>query len=81
MAIELTEFEIMVDVGQGRPVRAAHGDPFIREDRDFIDAVQGRANRIRAPYAEALKTHLLATETARSARERCPIRFELPATP
>jgi predicted dehydrogenase len=80
MAIELTEFDIMVDVGQGRPVRAAQGDPFIREDRDFIDAVQGRANCIRAPYAEALRTHFLATEAARSARERCPIRFEAPAT-
>ena len=81
MAIELTEFEIMVDIGQGRPVRAAHGDPFIREDRDFIDAVRGRPNRIRAPYTEALSTHRLATETARSARERRPIRLEWPPTP
>jgi predicted dehydrogenase len=81
MAIELTEFEIMIDVGQGRPVRAAQGDPFIREDRDFIDAVQGRANRIRAPYAEALKTHRLAIEAARSARERRPIRLDRPAAP
>lgn len=75
LAIELTEFELMVDIGQGRPVRAAQGDPFVREDRDFIDAVQGGPNRIRAPYAEALKTHRLATETARSARERRPIRL------
>jgi predicted dehydrogenase len=43
------------------------------EDRDFVDAVQGGPNRIRAPYAEALKTHRLATEAARSARERRPI--------
>src|SRR3954453_12929048 len=81
MAIELTEFEILVDVGQGRPIRTAQGDPFIREDRDFIDAVRGRPDRIRAPYAEAMRTHRLATETARSAREGRPIRLDLPATP
>ncbi|MCA1645062.1 MAG: Gfo/Idh/MocA family oxidoreductase [Chloroflexi bacterium] len=71
MAIELSEFEIMVDVGRGRPVQTATGDPFVREDRDFIDAVQGKQNRVRAPYAEALKTHRLSTTAARSAREAC----------
>ena len=69
MAIELTEFELMVDVGQGRPVQQAQGDPFVREDRDFIDAVQGKPNRIRAPYAEALQTQRLVTTAARAARE------------
>ena len=67
MVIELSEFEIMVDVGRGRPVQPAQGDPFVREDRDFIDAVQGKPNRIRAPYHEALATHRLATAAARSA--------------
>jgi predicted dehydrogenase len=69
LAIELTEFEIMIDVGRGRPTRRAEGDPFVREDRAFIDAVQGKANRIRAPYAEALKTHRLTTAAAASVRE------------
>lgn len=68
MAIELSEFEIMVDVGRGRPVQKAVGDPFVLEDRDFIDAVQGRQNRIRANYREALKTHLLTTTATRAAR-------------
>ncbi|HEU5433437.1 MAG TPA: Gfo/Idh/MocA family oxidoreductase [Thermomicrobiales bacterium] len=69
MAIELSEFDLMVDVGNGRPLQRAEGDPFAREDRDFIDAVQGKPNRIRAPYAEALRTHRLATTTAaRAAR-------------
>ena len=67
--IELSEFEMMTDVGQGRPVQPAQGDPFWREDRDFIDAVQGKENRIRSPYAEALKTHRITTAAARSARE------------
>jgi predicted dehydrogenase len=69
MAIEVSEFELMVDVGRGRPIQKAEGDPFVREDRDFVDAVQGKANRVRAPYDEAIKTHRLATAAARSARE------------
>ncbi len=75
MAIELTEFEIMVDVGRGRPTRRAEGDPFVREDRDFVDAVQGKPNRIRSPYSEALKTHLLTTAAERSAREGLAIKL------
>ena len=65
----------MADIGQGRPVRRAQGDPFVREDRDFIDAVQGKPNRIRAPYAEAMRTHRLVSSAARSARERRPLRL------
>jgi predicted dehydrogenase len=73
MAIELSEFDMMVDVGRGRPLRKAQGDPFVREDRDFIDAVQGKPNRIRAPYSQALQTHLLVTTAARAAREGRPL--------
>ena len=73
MAIELSEFELMIDVGQGRPVQRAQGDPFVREDRAFIDAVAGRTNGIRVPYGEALETHRLATAVARSARDGCPL--------
>ena len=76
LAIELSEFELIVDVGQGRPVQAAQGDPFVREDRDFVDAVQGKPNRIRAPYAEALRTHRLVMAAARSAREGRFLRIE-----
>lgn len=66
LAIELSEHEIMVDVGQGRPVQGAQGDPFVREDRDFIDAVQGKANQVRCPYDEALKTHYVTTAATQS---------------
>ncbi|MDQ3247625.1 MAG: Gfo/Idh/MocA family oxidoreductase [Chloroflexota bacterium] len=69
LAIELSEFEIMIDVGRGRPVRRAEGDPFLREDRAFIDAVQGKPNRIRAGYAEALKTHRLTIAANQSVQE------------
>lgn len=69
MAIELSEHDIMVDVGQGRPLRAAQGDPVWRQDRDFIDAVMGRENRIRCPYPEALKTHRVALAVSHAARD------------
>ena len=68
MAIEITDHDLMVDVGRGRPVRGAEGDPVWREDRDFIDAVQGKDNRIRCPYTEAVATHRLALAIGESAR-------------
>jgi len=67
LAIELTDHDLMVDVGAGRPTRQAEGDPVWREDRDFVDAVRGGENRIRCPYPEALATHRIALAIARSA--------------
>lgn len=67
LAIELTDHDIMVDTGHGRPVRRAEGDPVWREDRDFVDAVRGGENRIRCPYGEALETHRLALAASASA--------------
>jgi predicted dehydrogenase len=66
----------MIDVGRGRPTRRAEGDPFVREDRAFIDAVQGKENRIRAPYAEALKTHRITTAAAQSVQWGRPIALQ-----
>ena len=76
LAIELTDHDIMVDVGRGRPVREAEGDPVWREDRAFIDAVRGGDNRIRTPYAEAVQSHLVALAVARSAQTGAPVRME-----
>ena len=78
LAIELTDHDIMVDVGAGRPVRHAEGDPVWREDRDFIDAVRGGGNHIRCTYADALATHRLALAVASSARSGEPVRIETP---
>ncbi|HYP20391.1 MAG TPA: Gfo/Idh/MocA family oxidoreductase [Chloroflexia bacterium] len=74
MAIELSDRDIMIDVGQGRPVHYQQGDPVVREDRDFIDAVQGKTNKVRCPYSEALKTHCVTTAAARSLVEGRPLR-------
>ncbi len=76
LAIELTDRELMIDVGRGRPVRGAQGDPVWQEDRDFIDAVQGGENRIRCPYGEALATHRLALAVGESARTGQPIEMD-----
>jgi predicted dehydrogenase/glycosyltransferase involved in cell wall biosynthesis/threonine dehydrogenase-like Zn-dependent dehydrogenase len=66
LAIELSEHDVMIDTGHGRHPRQAQGDPVWRQDRDFIDAVRGKANQIRADYAEALETHRVAIAIARS---------------
>jgi predicted dehydrogenase/glycosyltransferase involved in cell wall biosynthesis len=68
LAIELTDHDVMIDVGRGRPVHGNGQDPVWREDRDFIDAVQGRENRIRCPYGEALATLRLTLAVKESAR-------------
>ena len=76
LAVELTDHDLMVDVGRGRPVRGTEGDPVWREDRDFIDAVQGKKNRIRCPYGEAVATHRLALAVVESARKGQAIGLE-----
>ena len=68
LAVELTDHDLMVDTGHGRPVRGAQGDPVWREDRDFIDAVQGKENLVRCPYGDAVATHRLALAIGESAR-------------
>ena len=69
LAVEMSRENLVVDDGKRRRVYERQGDPIAREDRDFVDAVRGVENRIRAPYAEALQTHRLAIAAARSARE------------
>ena len=66
LAIELTDHDIMVDRGQGRPVRRAEADPVWLQDRAFIDAVKGDASGIRCTYGDALATHCLALSVAKA---------------
>jgi len=75
MALEVGEHEVTMHAGVERTTRRAEGDPFVREDRDFIDAVQGKPNRIRVPYDEALQTHRLVMAAALAAREGRLIRL------
>ena len=70
VAIELTDHDVMIDIGRGRPVRGNGSDPVEREDRDFVDAVQGKPNHIRCDYGAALETLRLALAIEQSASER-----------
>jgi predicted dehydrogenase len=79
LAIELSDREIIVDVGRGRPVRESGVDPVQLEDRDFINAVRGLPNRIRSPYREALKSHRVALAIASSSRSGLPVKIECDA--
>ncbi len=67
LALSLSETELALDRGDGSTVTPAAFDAKRQVDRDFVDAVQGRENRIRAPYEEALATHRLACALALSA--------------
>ncbi len=73
LAVEVGEHEVMIDVGEGRPVTPSEFDPVVVENRDFVDAVQGRANRVRVPYAEALRTHRLTVAAQRALETGKPI--------
>ena len=68
LAVELTDHDVMIDTGEGRPVTGNGSDPVWREDRDFIDAVQGKANAIRCSYPEAVETLRLGLAIGESAR-------------
>jgi predicted dehydrogenase len=72
---ELSEFELLVDSGRGRVVRRAVADPFLAEDRDFIEAARGGTNRIRVPYSEALKSHRVAVAASRAAHDGTCVTF------
>lgn len=65
----LTDHELLVSTTDGTRVCASDEDPIRREDRAFLDAVTGRGHDVRAPYAEALRSHRLAATAERSAQD------------
>jgi myo-inositol 2-dehydrogenase/D-chiro-inositol 1-dehydrogenase len=71
----LSEHELRVVTADGEEVVTSQEDPIAREDREFLDTLQGRVERVRVPYAEALRTHALAWSADRSAREAVPVSF------
>jgi predicted dehydrogenase len=78
LALELSEKELRIELGHGPTVLPARDDPFQREDRAFIDAVQGGPDRTRSTYAEALRTHRVTTGVMRSAAEGRPVSISSP---
>jgi predicted dehydrogenase len=66
LTLSLSELDMALDRGGGATVTPAEFDAKLQVDRDFVDAVQGKPNRIRVSYQEALATHRLACALALS---------------
>jgi predicted dehydrogenase len=65
----LTDHELRVGNGDGEVVLTrSEEDPIAREDREFLDVLLGRADRVRVPYGEALRSHALAWAADEAAR-------------
>jgi predicted dehydrogenase len=69
LSLELSETALVVEVDGRRSVWEADGNARPRPDRDFVAAVRGGPDRIRVPWPEAYRTHLLACAITRSAEE------------
>jgi predicted dehydrogenase len=78
LALTVTEDTLEIrDGADGPEVRHVEPDTAKRAaDRAFVDAVLGRADDVRTPYAEALRTHRLACAVAESAGRGVPVRIE-----
>jgi predicted dehydrogenase len=74
LSLELSETELVVEVDGRRSAWEADADARPRPDRDFLAAVRGGPDRIRVPWPEAYRTHLLACAITRSAEEGRPLR-------
>jgi predicted dehydrogenase len=68
----LTDHELRLVTAGGEEVHRVKEDPIAAEDRAFLDAVAGKSD-VRAPYADALRSHLLSWAADRSAREGVPV--------
>ena len=76
LSLELAETELLVEIDGRRTDYRADADARPRPDRDFVAAVRGGPDRIRVPWPEAYRTHLLACAITRSAEEGRPLRLE-----
>jgi predicted dehydrogenase len=74
LSLELSETELVVEADGRRSAWKADADARPRPDRDFVAAVRGGPDRIRVPWPEAYRTHLLACAITRSADEGRPLR-------
>jgi predicted dehydrogenase len=73
LSLELSETELVVEADGERSAWTAAADARPRPDADFIAAVRGGPDRIRVPWPEAYRTHLLACAITRSAEEGRPL--------
>ena len=80
MALSVDETGLLLSRAGQVESEPARTDAKTLVDRDFIDAVKGGENRIRAPYEEALLTQRLACKIAAAANERPSPRAVQPQT-
>jgi predicted dehydrogenase len=73
LVLEVSDRELVVDAGGGRQQHLPAVDPRVLVDREFLDAVQGRRESTRTPYAEALASHRVACAAADSAATGQPV--------
>lgn len=76
LAMEIDEGGVGIYGAPGTIEQRAGGDPVVAEDRDFLDAVRGAEDRIRSPYAEALRTHRVTMAANRSLETGRPVRLK-----
>ena len=67
LRLELSEQELVVETAAGREVVTPAVNGHDEVDRDFLAAVAGERETTRAPYADALRTHLAGLAVAESA--------------
>jgi myo-inositol 2-dehydrogenase / D-chiro-inositol 1-dehydrogenase len=68
LALRLSESDLVVHDQDGERTLTAEVDPVLELDRQFVEAVRGRAADLRTPYDEALRTHRLAWAVAEASR-------------
>jgi myo-inositol 2-dehydrogenase/D-chiro-inositol 1-dehydrogenase len=73
LSLELSETELVVEADGRRSAWKAGADARPRPDADFVAAVRGGPDRIRVPWPEAYRTHLVACAITRSAEEGRPL--------
>jgi predicted dehydrogenase len=78
LGLTLSEDRLVVE-GPGEPVvHFPREEAKVQVDREFIDAVAGRREHTRTPYAEALRSHRVACAIAESARIGQPVLVSAP---
>ena len=65
----LSDHELRLETKDGEQVVQTREDPVAREDRAFVDALQGAAERVLVPYEEGLRTQATVWAADLSARE------------
>jgi predicted dehydrogenase len=73
LVLDLSEAELVVERGGKRKVHRPAVDGHVAVDREFLDAVTGRREGTRVPYAEALASHRVGCALARSAATGQPV--------